>query len=805
MALNPVDLTKVLNCFVRAPLTPAEAHSQFRRVLARMPVDSVELSEIRRLSTGGMPRDLPLFDLLDEGFSGQPANPNKKATVDRQSATFEENAYVNSGKGGGYSSFGEIRADLLALARYHPRMAVVGPRGSGKTAIVNRFLNDATRALENLKIVWSRIDLTKIYQLLHQYESSPEGAFHCVPNLRHYYVAHTAFIFAQYSGLIRLYESELSPLFTESLARIRSRHSTSPVPHTIDEVAERISPYMRRIKREVDERFLSETIVRDLFKHKDEFKWFELLYCLIMEDFRDNQITCLAIVDGIDNVSWAVRNGMYRKVIDLSKQFVADLQQIHEGAAAKVLLVARPETVPELQISVVGYNHGRDSLPVDISSFYYIRVPPCRIEAILSTKIMATAAHETFEYDRKRVEERLDLLPPAEDDPGPSSARIQRFMQQVNAEVPGYQPSIVKVIGDVLNQVALREPAQALFVKGLSEGNLLTDIYQGDLRAVLDGFRIVMRARRVAHGADERGAAHPLRNVEYLLRGGRIVFSSVKPEQKGGGERYDSIPRGEVFPNIFWYPTHRARDRYQHKWHGLACLRFLQAVFARGENNTAADIMCFLHEYLEYSPHVLRELVSACVAYGLVNVRMPDDYPSAAHTAGYGHGDGAETFAEFGRFVDVTPKGRLVATLSLYFIEWIYWFALDTPMHEHFMGPAISTPDERFLRVRYDETNKMVHNLFEAMVPTVTTLLRHITHYNAIELAALARSCSEFPDDCLFHGVPDIKPFFDLPQNFIGHAMDRFRVMLEGYAAQDMAKFEQLSQHIEGVFRIAPP
>ena len=524
-----------------------------------------------------------------------------------------------------------------------------------------------------------------------------------------------------------------------------------------------------------------------------------------MEDFRDNQITSLAIIDGIDNVSWAVKNGMYRKVIDLSKQFVADLQQIHKGAAARVLLVARPETVPELQVSVVGYNHGRKSLPVDIASFYYIRVPPCRIEAILSRKIMATLTHETFEYDRKRVEESLDLLPPTEDDPGPSSARIQRFMQQVNAEIAGYQPSIVKAISDVLNQVALCEPAQNLFVKRLSEGNLLTDIYQGDLRAMLDGFRIVMQARRVAYSAKEWGAADPLRNVEYLLRGGRIVYSSVKPEQKGVRERYESIPRGEVFPNIFWYPTHRARDRYQHKWHGLACLRFLQAVFARGENNTAADIMYFLHKYLEYSPQVLRELVSACVAYGLVNVRMPDDYPADAHTAGYDHGDAGETFAEFSRFVDVTPKGRLVATLSLYFIEWIYWFALDTPMHDHFVGPAGSTPNERFLRVRYDETNKMIHNLFEAMVPTVTTLLRHITHYNEIELAALARLRSVFPANCPFHGVPDIKPIFDLPRNFIGHAMDRFRGMLEGYAALDRAKFEQLSQHIEGVFRIAPP
>ena len=272
MTLNPVDLTKVLNCFIRAPFTPTESQSQFRRVLARMPVDSIELSEILRQSTGGMPRDLPLFELLDEGFSGQPANPNKEATVDRQRATFEENAYVNSGKEGGYSSFGEIRADLLSLARHCPRMAVVGPRGSGKTAIVNRFLNDATRDLENHKIVWSRIDMTKIYQLLHHHESLPKEAFHCSPDLQHYYVVHTAFTFAQYSGLIKLYESGLSPVFTESLARIRSRYPAAP---TIDGVAEHILPYVRRIKREVDERFLSETIVRDLFKHQEEFKWFE--------------------------------------------------------------------------------------------------------------------------------------------------------------------------------------------------------------------------------------------------------------------------------------------------------------------------------------------------------------------------------------------------------------------------------------------------------------------------------------------------------------------------------------------------
>jgi hypothetical protein len=183
------------------------------------------------------------------------------------------------------------------------------------------------------------------------------------------------------------------------------------------------------------------------------------------------------------------------------------------------------------------------------------------------------------------------------------------------------------------------------------------------------------------------------------------------------------------------------------------------------------------------------------IAFGLIDVDIfSDGTPRFAQSN--------NAFSDLTSFVQISKKGKFILDFSLAFTDWLYFLALDTPIHRLAIENTIKV---RFYRDPKDP-NTSQFNYFDAFVPTVTTFLQHLYWYDKRELIDLEgrKKTIEESFKGLVRDWSILRTWFALPEWFIPHCLAEI-----GYALKQRQRnilpnetytYKNLLNDLEGTF-----
>jgi hypothetical protein len=729
------ELATQLTNFTNVPFRESVRNSRFitpisnlRRTLRNKSPILLELIESREV--------LRIF--LRSTFRSFPANPNKQSLIDQFNATYAIDAPNTSN---GHNGFSEIAKLLTNTIRSETHTALVGARGSGKTAFVNKYLNDHTKGVfeSELGYAWFRIDAEKVYDIQEQHDFIRDKA-----TLANYFAVHSVYVFFRYSGILLDTAGE-----SDQFNHVRSRIDAT-LSQTDLKVWKRSAAVLRKHYEKIprpESDFVSETFVASAFRKNNAslFDWSMKAWAILSRTLNREGVGILCIIDGIDNISWSKDSVLYTRMCADAKEFIGNLKVVTGNVKAKILLVSRPETIPELEVSIRrhGYSH-----PVrSEAQFACVELVNAEARTVLRRKVQATISSPEFAQERGTFQRRLDELRVKDVEIETPQALLSEMQKIGN----GYLSYVVEDINRVQRYILNAGGKPVRYP--LTDERAIGDVFDNDLRSLLDCFVLLNRARSIASRQEVVGAQEPSRFLEYLLLAGKNYLESAPVP---GQRRYQKIPRGEIFPNIFWYDT---KDALQQPavWHGLAGYRMLQCADKLAPV-TGGDLIYMLREMFGYSQDVLIEHLEAFVAYGLLNVEFHDHRVPAYCPA-------TEKEHRYGALLSISDKGLLIKALSLAYVDWVYFLALDTPMH---FEEVEDSKRVKFYVHPFVVKDRYAH-FFEAYCPTVATFARHVVQYCREEHATLRNNFEKmnqkFPKVVTNNEV--LLQWFELPKTFI--------------------------------------
>jgi hypothetical protein len=701
----------------------------------------------------------------------QPANPSKLARVAKLNAGFEDAYNHLENRLRAYSS---IREELENALAQNEGVAFVGRRGSGKTTILNKWLNERTPTFfeseKGINYIWFRIDASKIYNANKRI------------GVKQYYTAHSVFVFLLYSGCVKIEEEEPSAFFKDVLDAIPSANR-----QTIDQFCVRLQPIISRVKKNISLGDKSVAVVEAITSSSFFLSQAEIIYGLLVSALEKRGTGTVAIIDGIDNISYSKTNLKYQKMCSEMKDFFRDYFLGSPNLRKKLLVASRPETIPELEIRAVGTNHKAAG---DFNEVLYrtVHVPVVTPMRVLQKKIDAIKRPE-FETERRIYLDAMRSLHPNESDLDLINSRTKQYVG-TNFE---------RLVCDEMNEIlsGFSFSSRSFYVSQLDQEHFLGDFFDGDVRAYLAAFRRIAHGKRyyVAMHIDNVDSIHLI--PEIFVLSGRVYKTSAFDFSQGR-ERYFRPHNADLFPNVFWYEA-MGRSEQLHQWHGLCGLRLLQ--LARARDKRVYELAKLLHSLFDYPYDVIEEVLQTFIAYGLINVEHDDEK--------YLHADASsELFAldnpmiTHRAIISTTKKGRICATLSLTYFKWLYFLALDTPLLKYFLP---ETSGDNFIRF-YKSFNKITEgdfNFWDAVIPTSAVLLKHITHFHASEMAKVKDRCSQKKMRAMltgYGGFDALANWFALPERGLDHHVTTFTKLLAARSAQANRGHDQVG--FENVMRI---
>jgi hypothetical protein len=701
--------------------------------------------------------------LADEFFQKicalQPANPSKLSRVAKLNASFEDAYDNNINK---LKTYLNMQSELEVALRQSDRVAFVGRRGSGKTTILNKWLNERTSSFfeteRGLNYVWFRIDASKIYNSLRR------------SGVKAYYTAHSVFVFLLYSGMITIDDESPSDFFRAILRDIPKGN----IDNTIEPFCRRLNDVISHLRVQISLGDKSVAAVETIISSTLYMKQAEEIYGLMVAALEKRTIGTVCIIDGIDNVSYSKKNSKYQTMCAEMRMFFADYFMKHPNLKKKLLLASRPETIPELEIRAIGTNYKAANDFIEVL-YRTVSMPVVEPARVLRKKIDAIKCPEFF-AERQAFVTEMQKLHPNDSEIEVINARIRKYGET------NFERLVREELNDIL--VDFQFSNRSFYVSRLEEGSFLTDFFDGDVRAYLAAFR------RVAHGKRYYVALN-IQNVdsvelipEIFVLSGRIYKTSAFSVSEGR-ERYFRPNNADLFPNIFWYEASGRAERV-HQWYGLCGLRLLQLAMFREKR--VYEVAKILNILFDYPFDVIEEVVQTFVAYGLINVEHDDERYVSLPINASDPLFAENPLAEHRAIISTTRKGRICATLSLVYFKWVYFLALDTPLLRFFL------PDDsgaNFIRF-YKSFSDPIHsefNFWDAVIPTSSVLLKHIFHFHKREMANIKDRIGQRRISTLLSGYGDfnaLADWFSLPARLGEHHLTTFTHLLR-------TRFEQAS------------
>jgi hypothetical protein len=721
-------------------------------------------------------------DLVNAVIRGQPANPSRSEIVTRLDSAYALQAPRAQPKASGVTvaSFDAVSALIEQLLRDTDHIALVGARGIGKTQLINRWLNHRTFSFleKELEYTWFRVDMPKVYAL--KRDGSVDRRIATVEN---YYKVHAVYVVLFYAGFLEIPPYRINDIFSlvvqETQKDEYENFNFRSFVIAFTNLYEKMNDIYRGKSR-------SEHTVHSVFLKANRTLFEQALFAweVISQKLSDLDCGILSIIDGIDNIAWSKNNEEYISACAEAKDFILHLRSTVNNDRAKVLIVSRPETIPEICVGtdLPGYNDGQLMAPGGIE-FSVIQLMVPSIVEIIGKKCAAIKNEEAFKDQRNAAKQTINEY----NQKNPSSPiSFDQNVSELNRCVSTFVDTVSLEATKILNSAAAHG---ATFSHDVSRGGIIETVFDNDVRSLLDCAVRAFRAKGSAQQVRVRGFDESRRMLEYVVLGGRYFLDSRPLERR---TRSTQIRRGDVFPNIFWFDQEQAATT-QSIWHGLAGYRLLRLLDVRPL--PARDALSFVQSCFGYDPQVLLTFLEDFIAFGLIDVNpYSNAKPKHSHSP---------LFANITTYVQISKKGQFLLDLALAYTDWLYFLALDTPIHR----TSISEKRVRFYRFP-DNPKISQYNYFDAFVPTLTTFVKHLDYYDKRQIARLKERLTIVSQDygTLFDDWSVVPEFFALPTWFVPHVlseiMSALRQREKTRYSDESSTFDDLARDIKGVFGV---
>ena len=727
-------------------------------------------------------------------YRGHAANPNRSEIVDKLSASYVRIGLPVSGC---EYEMTEKERELKEHLENSKFFAIMGKRGSGKTAFINNWLNLYTKNFveKDLKTSWFRVDATKIYDMWNYPQTFDVAGI----NVESYFKIHAVYVYVVYAGLVGGLQNNISDLFRQIHQEIEN--SANPeiskrYREKIIAIDNHISKIVARDSGTLRENFVSEFSVKDIFTHGNSKarKIYSDLFEILSNAMSDLGISIWAIVDGIDNVSWSKNSQKYLRLCNDLSDFVENFEQKIGKADCTFTLLTRPETIPEIQHIILadGYNNeNQDQATKPTINFGKIDISLPSISDILSCKLGAIENEDAFKHERTNCKNEIQELA----DAGEGGLHFGHII----SEIKEYSSSILDLLVTDINKLTRESKQNVWKCPNIGKESLLEILFDSNIRAFLDAFFNICSARQASIILGVPHAEDPVRQLLYMFNDGDLVKYSNPFERK---YRNKQIPRGCVFPNIFWYDPKGMGDMNFSIWHGLCGLRILQLV--RTQAYVGGEIIHILSKLFGYDEKIVASHLEDFVAFGLIDID-----PSKRNIAPR-FDKISERAKKYKGFVEISKKGMLNQQLSFSYFDWMLSCAFDTPMHE---GNVLNSSRIKFWRDYFDK--KIINYYLVSKYFSLTSFVRHINIYHTQEMDRVkgnleAKTCEK--TSTIFSRTEMIDTYFSLPDWFEDHFNKEMSIVLNYCNSEkkfdvDNAKtnFSELSDIIIGAFEESNP
>jgi hypothetical protein len=694
------------------------------------------------------------IDFVNAIIRVHPANPSRKDSIDRSDASYSVDAprAQLEKDAAPIDTFQEISNHLETLLHKTEHLAVIGARGIGKTSLINHWLNHRSSYLEEeLKYIWFRVDMSKVYWL-----KRDKSVSDTIAKIDKYYVVHAMYVVLFYAEHLSVVPTSTNQVFSDAIKEAIERHGDE---FDFRQFVTDFADLCEQTYNLHGTQNLSENTVNEIFapKNRHLFESAFVAWNIISKIFAEKGYGIISIIDGIDNIAWNKNNKHYKDACDEAAGFVIDCRKINRNRKTKLLIVARPETIPEISHGTIyyGYNTGYQMTPEGIK-FSVIRLHVPFTEKIVNKKTSAIRDETAFVAQR-------DLAKRAFVEHAVIDKRSARFEDAVSGAVQCFDSFLGSLSLQISKVLATAERhSKTKFQHDVSPTGVIETVFDNDIRAMLDCVIRAFRSRGAAEQIRVRGFDFDGRMLEYVVLGGRFFLDSRPYERK---TRSNQIKRGDVFSNIFWFDQAEAAAT-QSVWHGLAGFRLLKLLKERPL--PAQDALSFIHSCFNYNPRVLLTHLEDFIAFGLIDV---DIFSKADPSFKSSH----PIFADLTSFVQTSKKGRFMLDFTLAYTDWLYFLALDTPLHRLAV--------ENSMKVRFYRDPKSLEvafNYFDAFVPTLATFLKHLYWYDKRDLVYLddRRKVIEESYSGLVGDWSILRSWFELPEWFIPHCLSEIQVAL---------------------------
>lgn len=800
MFTNDEDYVEAVRKFINRPID-GDYCRQFCRPLANTESHSkISIYSVNKLIDQ---KNEAIYRLCEWVSRWIPANPSKQSIVSKH-----RDAYVtlrdDDEEISGDSALNYVNVfhkdnvfKIDTIMRENRAISLVGARGSGKTAFMNYWLSASNSQLENDKIIWFRVDITKVYDI---YNLTHQKNVHEI--LIRYNRVHTAFVVLLYGGYVRIPNiKQLGESFRDNdlFKKIFYNLSFGEIRSEIDLIQRSISTFVNGIiavdgKNRID---ISREYVKHVLTKENPrlIEAYDAVFSQIASLIRKNEFIYLSIIDGLDNISWTRSDRFYIESCRVIKKFFGSLCERLDGSV-KFIIAVRPETMLEIDRYIAtdsGQNDTPDRYPL-LFEKVFIKVPPP--EAILKRKLTAAKESQAFK------EERLDIARGIgqEDLSNTITVLINENTSHFGTTIGSIKEQIIAI--NEMPHGAVRGIMRKFVGKEESEYSqtYLKLLFDNDVRAMIDNYYRVLRVMTVCRNKKIPLYNRPDRMIQYIFLNG-YAFMDTETLRTETGKRNSTTQRGSVFPNIFWYDINMHNGN-SNNWFGLCGLRVLQML--NYKRTTFGDVVVILGDIFGYPQDLVMECVEAFVAFGLVEV----DIHSHIHPLNQSD---ERTFFSVVNDCDpaiireswaplvITEKAMLYLKYIWSRPDIMYYYALDAPLGVEFVAN-----DTRYIKLsRSFEELQSIEDFYVAAIPTVAVFYRHITHFHKLEMNRIPGKldASQHKDKIYNYitSVEKFKQYMDLPNYYINYLNTFLRRGISKENPSHASRADRLRRDIEGV------
>lgn len=631
-------------------------------------------------------------------------------------------------------------------------IVIEGNRGIGKTTFFNHWLNNRSHILDSNKILWFRIDASKIYDVwnLNLVGTADPKLF----LLDRYHRIHTVYVITKYG---------ISP---KSGKAIRDTWEFIDNLSRDDKELQGFFQECRAIHKAIEsynDGKSTEEFIRWVLGRESLYRSIKLIYALCTEYWASNNSKIMLIIDGLDNIPRVNPGDLYydRLLRDAGTLFTGGIPSSIKKDLDCIVLVLRPETYHDL-LKICKLPN-RNSAPNNI---YEMIVAPTCFYSIITHKagIIEEPLCDEFKYLCAKYEKAESV----------SSSKPKKISKEFQDFAKDYMQKLSTSIKERYLKLEALDNHSPVFYRSKNFDDypsLLSILYNSNLRSSSFNFLSTYFSISYLDQKKVPGAKSHSRYMQYLFLNGKMFLDSPNT---------DCDDKGAIFPNIFWWDQNRD-DCKSANWYGLIGLRILQ----------------LLKFHIIISEKALRLIMTSCFSikdsffayqmkrmlrYGLIEYKLMSN---SDHDIQYA----------------MTSKGKFFIDYMFMYSYWIYLSALDTPLDKDYNIDN----DTRYIKFHRHPHNFDFIELFNvAFVTTTITFFRHIITQHELEISNIENTWNNL-DRSQFeilssYSLEKFISIFEFPNHFIPLYRSDFEHMFNNLSRNKL-KLVDLYKDILGLYK----